>query len=47
MNWGLVFGWGGALWSLGAAIGYAFAKDAQHALYFFFSFCITLTVIWR
>ena len=47
MNWGNFVGWGGAIFSLGAAIGYAFAKDVRHALYFFFAFCITATVVWK
>lgn len=47
MNWGTLFGWGGALWSLAASIGYAFHKDLRQALYFFFAFCITITVVWR
>jgi hypothetical protein len=47
INWGQVIAWAGALLSLGAAIGYAVAKDWRHALYFFFAFCITVCVIWR
>lgn len=47
MNWGTVIAWGGAFWSLAAAVGYAFAKDWRHALYFLFAFCITVVVIWR
>lgn len=47
VNWGVVGGWAGAVLSLISAIGYAYAKDWRHALYFFFAFCITVCVIWR
>jgi hypothetical protein len=47
MNWGQIISWAGVALSIGAAIGYAFAKDARHALYFAFAAAITITVIWR
>lgn len=47
INWGVVIGWSGVIQSAGAAIGYAFARDYRHALYFLFAACITLVVIWR
>ena len=46
VNWGNVASWGGVLFSLASAIGYAFARDWRNALYFFFAACITTTVIW-
>ena len=47
MNWGQVIAWAGALLSLGASVGYFVAKDYRKALYFFFAFCITVTVIYK
>lgn len=47
MNYGYAISWLGAALSLGAAIGYACAHDWRKALYFFFAFCITATVIWK
>jgi hypothetical protein len=47
VNWGLVASWGGVVFSLASAIGYACVKDYRRALYFFFAFCITVVVIWR
>lgn len=47
VNWGVVIGWSGVIQSAGAAIGYAFAKDFRHALYFAFAAGITVCVIWR
>ena len=47
LNWGQIIAWAGALLSLGAAIGYAFAKDWRHALYFLFAGCITIVVIYK
>lgn len=46
MNWGQIGGWAGALFALGTSVGYAYARDYRRALYFFFAFCITLTVVW-
>jgi hypothetical protein len=47
LNWGDIIAWSGIALSIGAAIGYAFAKDIRHALYFTFGAAITITVIWR
>ena len=47
INWGLVTSWGGVFFSIASAIGYAFAKDTRHALYFAFAAAITIVVIWR
>lgn len=47
VNWGNVIGWMGVVQCVGAAIGYAFAKDIRHALYYVFAAAITVTVIWR
>jgi hypothetical protein len=47
INWGNVIAWSGVIQSTGAAIGYAFAKDYRHALYFLFAAAITLVVIWK
>lgn len=47
LNWGQIVAWSGVILSVGAAIGYAFAKDIRHALYFGFAAAITICVIWR
>jgi len=47
VNWGQISGWAGALLSLASAIGYAYAHDWRRALYFFFAFCITATVVYQ
>lgn len=47
MNWGQLAGWAGCGLSLLTAVGYALGKDWRRALYFFFAFCISLTVIWK
>lgn len=47
MNYGTVGGWAGAVLALATSVGYLFHKDYRQALYFFFAFCITLTIIWR
>ena len=46
MNWGTYISWAGALLSLGASIGYLFARDYRRAAYFFFGFCITAVIAW-
>jgi hypothetical protein len=47
MNYGAIGAWAGAVLSLVSAVGYFAAHDYRRALYFFFAFAITLTVIWR
>ena len=47
INWGQIVAWAGAFLSLGAAIGYTFAKDWRHALYFLFAAAITIVVIYK
>lgn len=47
VNWGFVGGWAGALLALGTSFGYLAMKDYRKALYFFFAFCINLTIVWR
>lgn len=47
INWGDCIAWAGIALSIGAAIGYALAKDIRHALYFAFGAAITITVVWR
>jgi hypothetical protein len=47
VNWGQIIAWTGVVLNIGAALGYAFAKDTRHALYFAFAAAITITVIWR
>lgn len=47
LNYGQIIAWSGVIQSACAAIGYAFAKDIRHALYFLFAAAITLVVIWR
>jgi len=47
LNWGQIIAWAGILLSIGAAIGYAFARDWRHFLYFTFAAAITICVVWR
>jgi hypothetical protein len=47
INWGYVLGWAGVVQCGLACIGYAFAKDVRHALYYLFAGAITVVVIWR
>ena len=46
MNYGRMFGIIGAVWSLCAAVGYLCHRDYRQAVYFFFCFCIGLTVVY-
>lgn len=46
VNWGNVASWGGIVFGICSAIGYAFAQDWRRMLYFFFAFCITMTICW-
>jgi hypothetical protein len=47
INWGEIASWGGIIFGLSSAIGYAVAHDYRRALYFTFGVCITLCVIWK
>jgi hypothetical protein len=47
VNWGQIIAIAGVVLSMGAAIGYACAKDYRHALYFFFGGCITVVAMWK
>ena len=47
MNWGARITWVSIALSLGASIGYLIVGDYRRALYFFFSACITVTVVWN
>jgi hypothetical protein len=47
VNWGNVASWGGVMFGLASAIGYAFAQDWRRAIYFALAAAITVTVIWR
>lgn len=47
LNWGEIIGWVGVVQCIGACIGYAFAKDLRHSLYYAFAGAITVVVIWR
>lgn len=47
VNWGQIIAWAGVTLSVGAAIGYAFARDYRHALYFALGAAITVVAMWR
>ena len=47
LNYGQIIAWSGIALSIGAAIGYAFARDWRHALYFAFAASIAIVVIWK
>jgi hypothetical protein len=47
VNLGAMAAWAGVALNLASAIGYLIVRDYRRALYFFFAFCITATVIWK
>lgn len=47
VNWGNVASWGGVLFSLASAVGFAYAQDWRKAAYFALAALITIVVIWR
>jgi len=46
MNWGFYIGVFSVFQCAACSIGYAFARDWRHSLYFAFAGAITVTVIW-